>query len=142
MLAHTPQRRSTLPHPTHRGHSYIFTPPLSSFLSVYNLANNIDVQATEARVSDYERTNRASIIAAQARAVGVDGVWCRGFVCGGMWGVLPHHVCINTQWARMVGGRPMQEIMSGGCWEGVFLCLGGGSCPTHPCKAVTRHVAQ
>uniref|UniRef100_A0A7S0R2C8 MAT1 centre domain-containing protein n=1 Tax=Chlamydomonas leiostraca TaxID=1034604 RepID=A0A7S0R2C8_9CHLO len=35
---------------------------------IYNLANNVDTQATEARVGDYERANRASIIANQARA--------------------------------------------------------------------------
>ncbi|GFH15263.1 uncharacterized protein HaLaN_11459, partial [Haematococcus lacustris] len=36
---------------------------------IYNLVNSIDVQATEARVSDYERTNRVHIIAKQAKQV-------------------------------------------------------------------------
>ncbi|KAL6765031.1 CDK-activating kinase assembly factor MAT1-domain-containing protein [Haematococcus lacustris] len=36
---------------------------------IYNLVNGIDVQATEARVSDYERTNRVHIIAKQAKQV-------------------------------------------------------------------------
>lgn len=44
--------------------------------AVYNLTYGVDVQQTEARISDYERANRANIIANQARKVR-------------QWGLLP-----------------------------------------------------
>mmetsp|Transcript_32906 Transcript_32906/g.72681 ORF Transcript_32906/g.72681 Transcript_32906/m.72681 type:complete len:175 (-) Transcript_32906:851-1375(-) len=36
---------------------------------IYNLANNIDVAATEQKVTEYERANRLNILANQARQV-------------------------------------------------------------------------
>lgn len=39
--------------------------------AVYNLSNGVDVQQTETKVTEYERANRASIIANQARQVGM-----------------------------------------------------------------------
>jgi len=39
--------------------------------AVYNISNSIDVQQTEQRLVEYERSNRASIISNQARVVRV-----------------------------------------------------------------------
>lgn len=58
--------------------------------AVYNLANNIDVQQTEARVAEYARANRASIIAAQAKQVRpVPCCWTSGPLLHGPMAWLP-----------------------------------------------------
>lgn len=43
--------------------------------AVFNLANRIDERATETKVVEYERANRLTIIANQARVVSLSGLW-------------------------------------------------------------------